>query len=197
MANTKQNGTNLQESIVSTNEQIRQTIERNITNTQILNEIQAYLPKKKHAFSFVLSNDKKFGVFSWNTGKNDFPIKNIGLYVNNNKVVPTSLYGNPINYDRIYTIQNELGPPSYILGGFEDPSKTPHSYHLSAYLIRGGGIEETQAFPNGESTITLRCDGNDLEKCLKTKNGSLVSDSLYMAIAQQTISIENGEYVFD
>ncbi len=192
-SNTK----DFQESIVFINENIRQTIEHNITNTLILNEIQTYYNQKKHDFSFVQSADKRFAIFSWDTQKPDFPIKNIAFYVNKNKPVPTSLFGNPLRYDQIEVIENESGMPVYILGDFQNPWNPPHSYHLSAYLIQSEGIEEGKVFPNGESRVTVRCAMNDTTNCLKPHNGKTRTKSLYMAISQKSLANNNGEYVFN
>ncbi|MBO0323109.1 hypothetical protein J0X14_12445 [Muricauda sp. CAU 1633] len=176
----KATDTNFQEAVVNINENIRQSIEHNVTNPDFLKEIQTYFPRKKHDFSFLLSEDEKFGVISWSTRKKEFPIKNIAFYESGDGFAPTSLYGNPTLYDQLDMIHDgSSGMPIYILGGLKDTTATTHQYHLSAYIIRKDGIEESYIFPNGESSITVHCPENKPEACLAIEN-----KALYAAIAQ-------------
>lgn len=169
-----------QEAVVNINENIRQSIEHNVTNPEFLKEIQTYFPRKKHNFSFLLSEDEKFGVFSWSTRKKEFPIKNIAFYESGNGFAPSSLYGNPMVYDQLDMIHDSSsGMSTYILGGLKDSTATKHQYHLSAYIIRKDGIEESHIFPNGKSSITVHCPENKPETCLAVEN-----KALYAAIAQ-------------
>jgi len=197
LSSKKNTDKDFQESVVTLNEAIRQTIEYNITSPQLLKEIQAYFPAKKHDFSFILSNDGNFGVFSWRTQKKEFLIKNMAFYVNGGSVFPTSLYGNPSVYEHIDFIQNDSGIPTYILGELKNASPAAHQYHLSAYVIRKDGIEEANVFPNGESSITIRCNEQNLETCLKIENSGNLPKTLYSAVVQQTLSYDDGEYIFE
>jgi hypothetical protein len=186
-----------QEAVVNINENIRQSIEHNVTNPKFLKEIQTYFPLKKHGFSFILSDDEKLGVFSWKTGKKEFPIKNIAFYVKGDKVTPSSLYGNPSIYDQLDVVQHGAGGPTYILGGSKNASADAHQYYLSAYVIRQDGIEESHIFPGGESYITIRCAENNLETCLAIEKDKSLPKTMYTAIAKQSLTSEDGEYIFD
>ncbi len=187
-----------QELVVAINENIRQSIEHNVTNPKFLKEIQTYFPRKKHNFLFLLSEDEKFGVFSWSTRKKEFPIKNIAFYESGNGFAPSSLYGNPMVYDQLDMIHDSSsGMSTYILGGLKDSTATAHQYYLSAYIIRQDGIEESPIFPGGESYITIRCAENNLETCLAIEKDKSLPKTMYTAIAKQSLTSEDGEYIFD
>lgn len=197
LQNKKTTDSDFQESVVTINENIRQTIERNIKSPQLLKEIQTYFPTKKHDFSFILSDDEKFGVFSWATRKKEFPIKNIAFYVRADRFAPSSLYGDPSIYDQLDVIHDGSGVPTYILGGSKNTSTIAHQYQLSAYVIRKDGIEESYIFPNGESSIAIRCNEQNHEACLAIENGKSLPKTMYAAIAQQPLTSEDGEYIFE
>ena len=111
----------------------------------------------------------------------EFPIKNMVLYVSGDKVLTTSLhYGNYHLYTELDAIYNNSGIPTYILCSKEKTSNNTYHYCLSAYIIRKDGIEETNFFPNGESSITIRCYEKDLETCLEIEdNGNLHKNPIF------------------
>lgn len=154
---------NSSETMVDINEKIRRVIE-NINSNELLKALELEYGKKNHSFSFVLSSDGKIGVFSWytrmdNTGNE---IKNIALHQKKNKVVPTSLYGEPIIYNGIYQLKSHKGQTVYLIHGQNKDQINPYQ-RLNSYILRDGDLEAFTSFPNNVSSLSTRlAEQNDL-----------------------------------
>lgn len=145
------------ESIISLNENIREVVEQ-ITAPKILEEAYDFYQSKNHDFVLILTSDKKMGVFSWENGINGAKhrIKNIALYAKGSRLTPTSLYGDPVIYDKVYNIKNNRNIPIYILSGWRKSVENLNYYRLHAYSIKKNGVEEVNIFPNYGTFIESR-----------------------------------------
>lgn len=155
LASLEKNAPGLSDEVVQLNESIRRTVE-DVRTSDLLMEINKVSAKKKHDYTFTLSDDKKLGVFSWrtrmdNTGNR---IKNIALYGNGDNLEPSSLYDTPITYDKIYQVESYKGETLYILHGHL-ASGDGRYFRMNAYTIKNGYLEEAPAFPENESSISI------------------------------------------
>ncbi len=144
------------ESIVSINEKIRRVIE-NIQSKEILKALEIEYGKSHHAFTFVISPDRNVGIFSWFTrmDASGNAIKNIALHLSKDKIIPTSLYGEPIMYRKIYQVDSNTGQTMYLVyGNIDNPSSS--FQRLNSYILRDGHLEVYYSFPNRESHISTR-----------------------------------------
>lgn len=153
--NPEESAPGVSEDKVRVNENIRRTIE-NIRSSRLLAEIGKAYTAKSHKFSFVLSEDKKIGVFSWRTqmDASGNKIKNIALYQTADKVEPSSLYDIPIIYGKIYQVESYRGETLYILHGHDSTGNDKY-FRLNAYTLKNESLEEAPAFPNNESSISI------------------------------------------
>lgn len=155
LANLERPTQGLSEDVVQVNENIRRTVE-NIRSSDLLAEIGKEFASKEHDFSFILSEDKKLGVFSWHTKMNTSgnKIKNIALYSTGDKIEPSSLYDTPIIYDKIHQVESYKGKNLYVLHGHLN-SGDGHYFRLNAYILKNGYLEEAPAFPDNESSMSI------------------------------------------
>ncbi|GLU44663.1 hypothetical protein [Allomuricauda sp. NBRC 101325] len=151
------------EAMVHINENIRRAVE-NINSLSLLKAIELEYGKRNHLFQFILSPDGKIGVFSWYTklDASGNAIKNIAIHQRNNKVIPTSLYGDPIIYNDIFQLESNKGQTVYLLYG-ADQSASNSYQRLNSYLLRDGNLEAFSGFPDHVSTLsTLLAEENNL-----------------------------------
>lgn len=153
--NPKDSAPGVSEDMVRVNENIRRTIE-NIRSPRLLAEIEKAYTAKSHKFYFVLSEDKKIGVFSWRTrmDASGNKIKNIAIYQTADKVEPSSLYDIPIIYGKIYQVESYRGETLYVLHGHDSIGNDKY-FRLNAYTLKNDNLEEAPAFPNNESSISI------------------------------------------
>jgi len=133
--------TNLDEA-VSINEKMRGIIE-DVRSQKEFDGLVNVFDADKYKISFLVSQDKQFGVFSWMTKMDclGHHIKNIALYKSNNEIKTSSLYGNPLVYIKITTV--ELNNKSvYLLSGKESVDKKPSV--TKGYTISNGDLVESQ-----------------------------------------------------
>ncbi|RDY61449.1 hypothetical protein [Flagellimonas nanhaiensis] len=143
------------ESAVSTNEKIRKVVEHIRTPKLLKEMLTSYQNKKEHNFGLVDSPDKKVAVVSWQTRlpKPKSKVKNIALYAKGDKIIPTSLYGEPIHYTEIHTIESKKKDTIYILVGKDELSKTSCQFSIYAYSITKAGLEGTYIFPKKQNYL--------------------------------------------
>ncbi|MEX0314281.1 MAG: hypothetical protein AB3N18_08900 [Allomuricauda sp.] len=144
------------------NEKIRTHIE-NVTSPSLLKEIHRVYKSRKQDFFFILSEDEKFGVFTWvpytNLSKSGY--RNIALYTKNQKVTATSLYSSSTIYDQIHMVtSNREKQPVYVLHGRDKSKEGESLVRLDAYCIKKDGIELTKVFPGRRESIVLTSNTN-------------------------------------
>ncbi len=148
------------ENAVLINEQIRKTIER-IQSKKLLEQVCKSYNILEHDFTFTLSRDEKVGVFSWESRMQGAfqGIRNIALYSNKGKIVPTSLYGESIAYQQIHTIKTSA-KSFYLLQGKGAAHTTEEFFRLDAHTINEDGMELAKIFPNRQSSMVSPLDFN-------------------------------------
>ncbi|MDC6364784.1 MULTISPECIES: hypothetical protein [Flavobacteriaceae] len=148
--------TNQVDSIIHIDEQIRKVVEQ-ISSPKLLEEIHQTYKTERHDYTLAYSNDGSLGVFSWKTRLNNgamSSIKNIALYENDGKLIPTSLYGKPIVYKKIHSQSSAWNKQVYILsGGFVSENDTLQ--RVNSYHITKNGLEEAYIFKNRTWELTL------------------------------------------
>ncbi|WP_131819037.1 hypothetical protein [Flagellimonas flava] len=140
--------------LTSVNEQIRKTIE-SIKNQRLLAEVAESYIYKAHEFGFILSEDRRLAVFSWDAmgevGTNK--LKNIALYTKGHKIIPSSLYGEPIIYHEAHTIQDSKSKHSYVIHGKGKTQEGHDFYRLDALNITPNGLSEAPIFPDRQYSM--------------------------------------------
>ncbi len=156
--NIDTNDTDFKEKAVLINEQIRKTIER-IQSKKLLKEVGKSYNTLGHDFTFTLSRDKKIGVFSWESRMQGafHGIRNIALYTNKDKVVPTSLYGDSMIFQQIHTLKTGT-KKIYLLQGKGAAHDTNEFFRMDAYTINENGMELAKIFPNRQSSMVSPLD---------------------------------------
>ncbi|THV58299.1 hypothetical protein EZV76_12580 [Flagellimonas alvinocaridis] len=188
------------EAVVHINEEIRKTIE-SIDAPQLLEELAVEFKSKKHDFTFIVSKDKKVGVFSWDTrmGSSEQSIKNIALYKSGDRVLPTSLYGKPMVYDKVYQIEPVSGNTIYTFHGHSEAMGHPN-FRLHAYTLKSGHLEETPVFPLNTTFISSEKSfaDSDIQSMdfEVSKNGShiLISKALDSATVIKTLAFDGEKF---
>jgi len=71
-------------------------------------------------------------------------IKNIALYKSNDKVMVSSLYGDPMVYHNIETNKQEKGKPVYILLGISSTENDLNNLTKKGYKITNGYLVESK-----------------------------------------------------
>lgn len=145
------NASNFEEARTQANQQIRRTIEH-IGAHQMLLEVHKIYNFSTHVFSFALSDDLKLAVFSWDSRRDvTNAFKNIALYAKHQKVIPTSLYDEPIIYHEVLTINAPGNRSYYLLHGKGKTQEGFDFYRLDALSLTKDGLDEWPAFPNRQS----------------------------------------------
>ncbi|TMU56666.1 hypothetical protein [Flagellimonas algicola] len=154
------NHTGFNEKAVLINEQIRKTIER-IQSKKLLKEVCKSYSILEHDFLFTISRDEKIGVFSWESRMQGAfqGIRNIALYTNNGKIIPTSLYGDSMIYQQIHTIKTGT-KNFYLLQGQGVTNINEEFFRIDSYTINENGMELAKIFPNRQSSIVSQLDFN-------------------------------------
>lgn len=160
LKNLDANAEDFKENAVLINEQIRKTIEQ-ISSEKRLKEVCKAYKILEHDFTFTIARDGIVGVFSWDSRmQNPFQgIRNIALYTQKGRIVPTSLYGEPIIYHQIHTIKTG-SKTFYILQGQGTSKKKRDFYRMDAYTINANGMEQSKIFPNRQSSMFSQLDFN-------------------------------------
>ncbi|WP_420399827.1 hypothetical protein [Flagellimonas sp.] len=160
LKNLDANDEEFNENAVLINEQIRKTIEQ-IQSKKLLKEVCKSYNILEHDFVFTLSKDEKVGVFSWESRmqRTLHSIRNIALYINDGKVIPTSLYGESIAYQQIHTIKTSA-KSFYLLQGQGGTNTTNGFFRMDAYTINEHGMELAKIFPNRQSSMVSPLDFN-------------------------------------
>lgn len=155
LASQEANSSELSEEVVQLNENIRRTIE-NIRPSGLLAEIGETYTHDGHGFSFTLSKDQKLGIFSWHTkmDASGNKIKNMALYGQGDRLEVSSLFSAPIIYEKIHQVESYKGEVLYLLQGKDDTGEG-NFFRLDAYTLKNGLLEESPAFPNNESSISI------------------------------------------
>jgi|10_taG_2_1085330.scaffolds.fasta_scaffold13256_3 hypothetical protein len=104
--------------IVVINEKMRRIVE-NIRFTEEFDKLVKAYQQNEYQITFVFSEDKHIGVFSWNTKMDclGHSIKNIALFKSNDKLHATSLYGESMIYKEIASRKKSNNKTIYILSG--------------------------------------------------------------------------------
>jgi len=131
--------------IVTINEKMRRLVENIRTNEKFENLINTF-DEDTNRIGFVFSDDKQFGVFSWQTKMDCLgnSIKNIALFKSNGGVKVSSLYGEPMVYHNIQATQQDKNRPVYILAGSASTEKDSNSITKKGYKITNGYLAESQ-----------------------------------------------------
>ena len=131
--------------IVTLNEKMRRIIE-GIRSPKEFDELVIAFDADKHKIGFLVSEDDQFGVFSWQTKMDclGHGIKNIALYKSNDKVMVSSLYGDPMVYHNIKTNKQEKGKPVYILLGISSTENDLNNLTKKGYKITNGYLVESK-----------------------------------------------------
>ena len=127
------------------NEKMRRIIE-GIRSPKEFDELVIAFDADKHKIGFLVSEDDQFGVFSWQTKMDclGHGIKNIALYKSNDKVMVSSLYGDPMVYHNIETNKQEKGKPVYILLGISSTENDLNNLTKKGYKITNGYLVESK-----------------------------------------------------
>ncbi|MCL6265811.1 hypothetical protein [Flagellimonas myxillae] len=156
--NLEKNTADYIKTVTDINVRIRKTIE-GINSLELLKEVNKSYSLAKHEYLFTLSEDGKVAAFTWHSRMEEstLRIRNIALYASeDNKVVPTSLYGNPLNLYQIHTVEID-NKPLYLFHGSTE-SNQKQSFRIDAYTINNNGLEQLAVFPNRNSSLTSALD---------------------------------------
>ena len=146
------NSIDYSESTVSLNENIRKIVEQ-ISTPKLLAEAYQVYQTNRHNYTLAFSEDSTIGVFSWKTKSKNGPftsIKNVALFERENRLTPTSLYGESVIYQNIYPTITDRDRQVYIL-----ESNTDSVLRLDAYEITKNGMEQANIFKNELSQVIL------------------------------------------
>ena len=146
------NSIDYSESTVSLNENIRKIVEQ-ISTSKLLAEAYQVYQTNRHNYTLAFSEDSTIGVFSWKTKSKNGPftsIKNVALFERENRLTPTSLYGESVIYQNIYPTIADRDRQVYIL-----ESNTDSVLRLDAYEITKNGMEQANIFENKLSQVIL------------------------------------------
>lgn len=140
--------------IVTINEKMRRLVE-NIQTTEKFENLINTFDEDTNRIDFVFSGDKQFGVFSWQTKMDCLgnSIKNIALYKSGDKVMVSSLYGEPLVYHNITATQQDKNRPVYILLGSASTDKDLNDLIKKGYKITNGYLSESQVTEPGQAFV--------------------------------------------
>ncbi|UII75711.1 hypothetical protein LV716_15835 [Flagellimonas sp. HMM57] len=178
--NIHQNDSDFHDLATSINKDISTTIKK-ITTQSFLEEINRFNYLKKHSYVFALSDDKKIGVFSWNTrlGGSMGNFKSIVLHIKNDSVVHTYLNENSSTYNEIYNIKSNQQKPVYLFHGWGRSSAYGYYYQIDAFSNEEGIFQPEPIFPDNKSSLTshYQLENLDFEAQMDfsiEKDGSLI-----------------------
>ncbi|MBS9464120.1 hypothetical protein KIM67_16985 [Flagellimonas sp. 389] len=178
--NIDQKASDFNDLAASINKDISTTIKK-ITTQSFLEEINRFNYLKKHSYVFALSDDKKIGVFSWNTRLGDSmgDFKSIVLHIKNDSVVHTYLNENSITYNEIYNIKINQQKPVYLFHGWGKSSDYEYYYQIDAFSNEEGIFQPESLFPDNKSSLTshYQLENLDFEAQMDfsiEKDGSLI-----------------------
>ncbi|WP_318308614.1 hypothetical protein [Flagellimonas crocea] len=130
--------------IVTINEKMRGVIE-SIRSVHQFDKVVNAFDQNRQQIAFVVSKDKRFGVFSWETKMDCLGngIKNVALYKWNEKIMASSLYGMPLIYDQISTKEPQNKKKVYFLYGTPSKAEQSELFITKAYTIIDGDLTES------------------------------------------------------
>ncbi|MCK0159681.1 hypothetical protein [Allomuricauda sp. F6463D] len=129
--------------IVTINEKMRRMIE-NVRSVTAFDDLVNSFDQNNHKMNFSVSNDGNFGVFSWHSKMDclGIHIKNIALYKTDGRIVASSLYGEPMAYYKITSMNLNKHKTIYLLKG-SSSIKASDSI-LKTYTITNGDLVESR-----------------------------------------------------
>lgn len=131
------------DAIVILNEKMRRIIE-NVRSIKEFDDLVNSFDPDRQQIGFIVSEDGKFGVFSWQSKMNclGIHIKNIALYKSEERIVASSLYGEPLIYHEMINKKISTDKTVYLLRG---SSSTNMSDSLTkTYTITNGDLVEAR-----------------------------------------------------
>ncbi|MEM7486227.1 MAG: hypothetical protein AAF348_13550 [Bacteroidota bacterium] len=180
LSNLNQNDSDFHDLATTINKNIGNAIKK-ITSQSLLEEFNRFNYLKKHSYVFALSDDKKIGVFSWNTrlGSSMSDFKSIVLHVKNENVVHIYLDENSITYNEIYNLSGHRQKPIYLFQGWGKSSAYEYYYQIDAFSNDEGIFQPEPVFPENKSSLTshYQLESLDFEAQMDfsiEKDGSLI-----------------------